>query len=406
MSPPSGSNRSSTSPSSTGCEVQLVLNDHGQFSSHVDPRWYDNPYNAANGGPVPEDDPAAFFSDPTAKDLFKQRLRYLVARYGAYRDILAWELFNETQFIGRADKNPFGSQQVRDDLVAWHAEMAAYLRSLDPYDHLITTSSDIDTSAARTIWADPNIDLVQVHDYGALSGRDQRFSGYAEDLNATYDKPVIIGEFGLAGNPELGFDPTHLAPSHRIASPIWSRARPSTTRHGRRPCPGPARCPGGGATTSGTTRASIGTRPTFPLNERLNPPLRDFFAGEDLAGMALETSIFSAPASVVAIGLDNGSDGFAWIRDAQNEYGSGVGPGDEAGRNISGVTIELGGFAAGGYRIDIHDPWGVAPVDDSTGRHGKRWHAHRRPARPSPATSPSRSDLLAPPRPINRSPPP
>ncbi len=131
-----------------GLEVQLVLNDHGQFSSHVNPRWYDNPYNAANGGPVPEDDPAAFFSNPAAKDLFKQRLRYLVARYGAYRDILAWELFNETQFIGRADKNPFGSQQVRDDLVAWHAEMAAYLRSLDPYDHLITTSSDIDTSAA------------------------------------------------------------------------------------------------------------------------------------------------------------------------------------------------------------------------------------------------------------------
>ena len=179
-----------------GLEVQLVLNDHGQFSSHVNPRWYGNPYNADNGGPMPADDPAAFFSDPTARQLFKQRLRYLVARYGAYRDILAWELFNETQFIGRADKNPFGSQQVRDDLVAWHAEMAAYLRSLDPYDHLITTSSDIDTSS-KAIWDDPNIDLVQVHDYGALAGRDERFSGYAEDLNATYDKPVIIGEFGL-----------------------------------------------------------------------------------------------------------------------------------------------------------------------------------------------------------------
>ena len=218
-----------------GLEVQLVLNDHGQFSSHVNPRWYDNPYNAANGGPVPEDDPAAFFSNPTAKQLFKQRLRYLVARYGAYRDILAWELFNETQFIGRADKNPFGSQQVRDDLVAWHAEMAAYLRSLDPYDHLITTSSDIDTSAAD-IWADPNIDLVQVHDYGALSSRDQRFSGYAEDLNATYDKPVIIGEFGLPGDPppEPGFDPTtsglapdriaHLVQGTAIHNSAWASA--------------------------------------------------------------------------------------------------------------------------------------------------------------------------------------
>ena len=40
--------------------------------------------------------------------------------------------------------------------------------------------------------------------------------------------------------------------------------------------------------------------PAFPLNERINPPLRDFFAGEDLAGMALEASTISAPASVVA----------------------------------------------------------------------------------------------------------
>ena len=81
--------------------------------------------------------------------------------------------------------------------------------------------------------------------------------------------------------------------------------------------------------------------------------------------MALETSTIGAPASVVALGLDNGSDGFAWIRDAQNEYGIGVGPGDQAGRDISGVTIDLVGFAAGGYRIEIHDPWGVAPLDDS-----------------------------------------
>ncbi len=70
------------------------------------------------------------------------------------------------------------------------------------------------------------------------------------------------------------------------------------------------------------------TPPDFPANQRHNPPLRDFFAGEDLAGMGLETSTITAPATVVALGMDNGSRGFAWIRDAQNEYGSGVGPGD------------------------------------------------------------------------------
>ena len=343
-----------------GLEVQLVLNDHGQFSSHVDARWYDNPYNAANGGPVPEADPAAFFSDPTAKQLFKQRLRYLVARYGAYRDILAWELFNETQFIGRSDRNPFGNQQVRDDLVAWHAEMAAYLRSLDPYDHLITTSSDIDTSA-KAIWADPNIDLVQVHDYGALSGRDQRFRGYAEDLNASYGKPVIIGEFGLAGNPELSFDPTTSALTpDRIAHLVQGTAHHNSAWA--------SAMAGSGAMSwwwgnyIRNDAAKHRDAPDFPLNERINPPLRDFFAGEDLAGMALGTSSITTPSSVVALGLDNGSAGFAWIRDAQNEYGSGVGPGDLAGRTIGGASVSLAGFADGPYRIEVHDPWGIEPV--------------------------------------------
>ena len=105
--------------------------------------------------------------------------------------------------------------------------------------------------------------------------------------------------------------------------------------------------------------------PAFPLNERINPPLRDFFAGEDLAAMSLATSTIATPGSVVALGLDNGSEGFAWIRDAQNEYGSGVGPGDEASRTISGASIALDGFANGTYRIEVHDPWGVAPMDDS-----------------------------------------
>ena len=352
-----------------GLEVQLVLNDHGQFSSHVDPRWYDNPYNADNGGPIPADDPAAFFSDPTAKQLFKQRLRYLVARYGAYRDILAWELFNETQFIGSASKNPFTSQEVRDDLVAWHAEMAAYLRSLDPYDHLITTSSDIDTSAAA-IWDDPNIDLVQVHDYGSLSGRDQRFRGYAEDLNATYGKPVIIGEFGLPSepvlgdvSPEPGFDPTTspLSPD-KIAHLVQATHHHNSTWAGAMSASGAMSWWWGGYIRDNT--AQHRTPPEFPANERHNPPLRDFFAGEDLAGMSLETSTITGSASVVALGMDNGSEGFAWIRDAQNEYGSGVGPGDIAGRTMSGVSVAFAGFADGTYGIEVHDPWGVAPVDD------------------------------------------
>ena len=89
-----------------GLQVQLVINDHGQGAAGPTAGGTENPYNAANGGPVAADHPEAFFTDPTASQLFKQRLRYLVARYGAYRNVLAWELFNEAQFVGSATANP------------------------------------------------------------------------------------------------------------------------------------------------------------------------------------------------------------------------------------------------------------------------------------------------------------
>ena len=347
-----------------GLQVQLVLNDHGQFSSMTHGRWAENPYNDAHGGPVPSADPAAFFTDPEAKELFKQRLRYLVARYGAYRNLLTWELFNEVQFVGSFSSNVGNSAQVRDDIVAWHAEMAAYLRALDPYDHLITTSSDIHSSL-RTIWADPNIDTVQVHDYEpGLTNRDVRFRGWVDTLLADFGKPVIIGEFGIPGEPEVEFDPVaeaplddrgeHLLQATHLHNAAWAAAM------------------SGSGAMSWWWGAYIHsspdfnrTSPEFPANERVNPPLRDFFAGEDLAGMGLDPSQIAAPGSVVALGLDNGSNGFVWVRDAENEYGTGSRPGDLAGRAMTDITIDLDGFADGTYRVEVHDPWGTNPIDDS-----------------------------------------
>lgn len=344
-------------------QVQLVLNDHGQVRSMADGRWAANPYNAANGGPVDAAHPEQFFTNPEARSLFKQRLHYLVARYSAYRNLLTWELFNEVQFVGSDTANPYNSQQVRDDIVAWHAEMAAYLRAIDPYDHLITTSSDVESSL-KAIWADPNIDLVQVHDYGsALTTRDARFRGYVASLNATYAKPVIVAEFGILGNPEINFDPVAAAPlddreSHLLQATHLHNAAWASAMSGS----GAMSWWWGSYIHSSPTFNR--TAPEFPANERINPPLRDFFAGEDLAGMSLEDSAITVPASVVALGMDNGASGFAWIRDAQNEYGTGAGPGDIEGRAISGVRVEFGGYADGTYRIEVRDPWGVEPMNE------------------------------------------
>ena len=87
-----------------GLQVQLVLNDHGQVrawsAARRRPLVREPVQRAITAAPSPPPIPSSSSRTPEAKQLFKQRLRYLVARYSAYRNVLAWELFNEVQFVG------------------------------------------------------------------------------------------------------------------------------------------------------------------------------------------------------------------------------------------------------------------------------------------------------------------
>src|SRR5581483_11424822 len=98
-------------------ELMLCLQPHGDLSTAFNSNWAQNPYNQANGGPL--ESPQQFFTQPDAKRLFKQRLRYIVGRYGAYPQLLAWELFNEVDLTLEMDPLV---------LSMWHQEMAQYLR--------------------------------------------------------------------------------------------------------------------------------------------------------------------------------------------------------------------------------------------------------------------------------------
>ncbi len=169
-----------------GIAIQLVLQHHGQFSSTVNPNWNENPYNivnAAYGGFLSK--PEDFFTHAAAKKLTKNKYRYIIARWGYSPAILAWELWNEVQFTDGWSRN-------RSSVIAWHQEMADYIRSMDCHRHLITTSSS--ESGFEPIWNHPTIDLVQVHHYGTpVIGP---FKTTTLELAQTYQKPVIFGEYG------------------------------------------------------------------------------------------------------------------------------------------------------------------------------------------------------------------
>lgn len=345
-----------------GLQVQLVLNDHGQFSDFVNARWSENPYNEANGGPVPPDRPDLFFSDPIARDLFKQRLRYTVARWGAYTDVLAWELFNEVQFIGTAALNPSNDAGVRAAVQAWHAELSAYLAGLDPFDHLITTSSD-SSPLTDVIWDLPTINLVQVHDYsGPPTDRDQVIRDVVSDLKVAHHKPVIVGEFGIgSGDPERDFDPVafggseadrdHLIQGTHLHNGVWTAALSESEAMswwwGAYVAEDPAR-----------NRMP----PDFPVNERVFPALDAYLAGEDFPSLGLTESSLTTTPDVLAFGLDNGEQAFVWVRDVMNEYGSGAGPGNLEGRVISGGEVTIDGMAPGPYEVDVYHTYRAGGV--------------------------------------------
>lgn len=163
-----------------GVYAQLVFEFHGALSSKVNPEWPNNPYNKAQGGPLAK--AQQFFTEPAVKELYKRRLRYIVARWGYSPNIMAWELFNEISF---AD-----DFSIENDYL-WHKEMSRWLKENDPYQHMVTTSY-YDTYNKKT-YALPSIDFTQYHAYHqnvwkTMSNIVPRFRAFG--------KPFFFGEFG------------------------------------------------------------------------------------------------------------------------------------------------------------------------------------------------------------------
>ena len=118
-----------------GVYVQLVLQHHGQYTTFNDSNWVENPWNAANPGGFlksPED----FFTDRNARVMTLLKYRYIVARWGWSPAIVSYELFNEVHWVDAIRKGHVA------EVARWHTDVANYIRLVDTYGHLITTSTE------------------------------------------------------------------------------------------------------------------------------------------------------------------------------------------------------------------------------------------------------------------------
>lgn len=189
-----------------GLYATLCLDSYNVLrQGDANPWWDKTPHNADNGGPLRiwRD----FWTNETMDRLYRNRLRYLVARWGSDSHVFAWEFWNEVDLV-----SDFDAQTARD----WHQRMAKALDGLDAYHHLRTTSVSA-TLGLRTIDLIPELDFMQSHSYGAadpamvVAAQQSRKSGWG--------KPHFFGEIGAdGGGARAEDDPEGL----QIHDPIWA----------------------------------------------------------------------------------------------------------------------------------------------------------------------------------------
>lgn len=138
-----------------------------------------------------------FFASDEARSEYRNRLRYIVARWGYSESVAMWEFFNEIDNIQfRDSSNPI----PHEDITSWHAEMSRYLKSIDPYKHIVTTSiSHRDVAGLNDV---PDMDINQKHIYRATAVIPKTIVDYSE----AHGKPYIIGECSYEWDWSKNFD--------------------------------------------------------------------------------------------------------------------------------------------------------------------------------------------------------
>jgi hypothetical protein len=299
-----------------GLYLMLTLDYAGIFETNPDlwgsnNYWPQNPYNAVNGGPCST--PAAFFSSTAAKNIYKKRLRYIVARWGYNPHLCLIELFNEIDLAYQdGDANLPAS-----DIVAWHNEMSAYFKSIDPFGHLVSTSAGYKTIPG--LWDVSGLDFSQTHPYGSTDDIYSRIVGF----ETTYNKPYVAGEFGY-GWQGPGVDGTQSNYEREFHMGLW--------------------------------RGMFSPTPVLPLNwfwasfadwndwnmfntaaAYGNPIISDING-------TLQVFTPSVGAGIESMALKDSSRMFVWLR-------------NNTSSTISGRTMTISGLQNGTYEVRYYDTW-------------------------------------------------
>ncbi|MFA6355887.1 MAG: DUF5060 domain-containing protein [Candidatus Omnitrophota bacterium] len=302
-----------------GLYYQLVLNQHGQLSTKVDPEWLNNPYNRKNGGPCEK--PGDFLTNPEAKRLYKMRLRYIIARWGYSPNILAWEPWNELTLMDNYDA-------ALD--IPWQKEMAQYMNSVDPYRHMITTSYF--GNFPKDIWKQPEISYGQIHMYTPeiVTTLDGLYM-----IMKDYKKAYFVGEYGGSNLSGIDIQDPNATVHH---NGIWAAYM----------------------------TPSSGDAMPWQWDDYIEPrnlyfhwnSLAKFNDGEDRRGQCYRysrgTMEFDDGTILMAQGILNNKKALVWVYDL---YRTKFNQGEVKPLDIKGAVLTIAGMDKGGYNVEFWDTY-------------------------------------------------
>jgi len=192
--------------------LQLHFLIHDELRTSNTPGWGQNPYNSSNGGPCGE--PQDFLVNQGAKNHFKQKIRYIMARWGYSTQIQSWEVLSEADMI--SPWSSFGTQTVD-----WCNEMAEYITSIDNQERPVSSGFAIPQNHPG-IWENDANTFTQLHLYDIIPDLEIKLYSFTQWYLEKYNKPTIVGEFALAHFPEvvMQYDPAGIT----FHNCIWSSA--------------------------------------------------------------------------------------------------------------------------------------------------------------------------------------
>lgn len=173
-------------------------------------KWATFPYHAALG----LDSARQFFEDARARRLFKNKIRYVVSRWGYAPTIASYELINEGDFVthGLTFLQHYGADFK--PLYDWTVEMAHYLKTLDGR-HLQTLAYGPENSEALLRDHPELFDYSVSHEYSSSFSAEVQRSFRAQMQTRTHRKPYQLQEYDyvpyIAAAYETKYHSTHWA---------------------------------------------------------------------------------------------------------------------------------------------------------------------------------------------------